>query len=200
MTAALSGEPLGASVSSPLDLGLSTDPCVAPGSAGSSEVKTITGASSRVSSRPSTPLPPGGGSPFYRGFLSPLCDRICLHIVPPSVSPDFISFLALCCAGAATLFCCYADGDFVGSAAGNVKCTTPQDSLRGTTSLPETVRRSTSAWWAVAGVLWMLYSVLDNVDGKQVKQRSSGAPGWHVCEHSSLWEECSRAQPAKGVL
>ncbi|PHJ23980.1 cdp-alcohol phosphatidyltransferase [Cystoisospora suis] len=185
MTASLSGEPLGACVSSPLDAALLSDSCFAAEFSASCENTPVSGASSGGSSRPSSPLPPSGGSPFYRSVLSPLCDRICMHLVPPAVSPDVISFLALCCAGSATLFCCYADGEFASLPVGDRKGGIPQDPAAVTTSLYEAGQRNTSAWWAVAGVLWMLYSVLDNVDGKQARRLRRCTAGGDFLDHSS---------------
>ncbi|KFG58011.1 hypothetical protein TGRUB_276190A, partial [Toxoplasma gondii RUB] len=124
---------------------------------------------------------PPGGSPFYRAFLSPLCDQICLRLVPPSVSPDAISFLALCCAALATFFCWQADRRSFTAAVkteAETKALATDAAFGNSLTLSPVVTflnfcgidaQPDTPFWAVAGLLWMLYSVLDNVDGKQVR-------------------------------
>ncbi len=67
-------------------------------------------------------------SPFYRKFLSPLCDWLCHNIVPEWVHPDQLTILGVSCASLAA-FCVL------------------------------------NELYIVAGCLWMLYSLLDNMDG-----------------------------------
>ncbi|PFH31103.1 hypothetical protein BESB_029770 [Besnoitia besnoiti] len=147
---------------------------------------------------------PPSGSPFYRAFLSPLCDQICLRLVPASVSPDFISFLALCCASLSTFFCWQAgmhssvqavrrEAGFSGEAgkfeSSDMNEAPPSSSPSSASSSfwifsgAEAV--SDTPFWTVAGVLWMMYSVLDNVDGKQARRLRRCTAGGDFLDHSS---------------
>ncbi|ESS30204.1 CDP-alcohol phosphatidyltransferase [Toxoplasma gondii GAB2-2007-GAL-DOM2] len=140
---------------------------------------------------------PPGGSPFYRAFLSPLCDQICLRLVPPSVSPDAISFLALCCAALATFFCWQADRRSFTAAVkteAETKALATDAAFGNSLTLSPVVTflnfcgidaQPDTPFWAVAGLLWMLYSVLDNVDGKQARRLRQCTAGGDFLDHSS---------------
>mmetsp|Transcript_42689 Transcript_42689/g.84209 ORF Transcript_42689/g.84209 Transcript_42689/m.84209 type:complete len:320 (-) Transcript_42689:80-1039(-) len=90
---------------------------------------------------------PPSTSPFYQHVISPLCDRLCELLVPPTLHPDWLTFLGLLCAlSSAGLFA-------LGAHAG-------------------------------CAVLWIVYGLLDNMDGKQARRSRQSSPGGEFFDHT----------------
>nr|ASN64464.1 choline/ethanolamine phosphotransferase 3 [Eimeria falciformis] len=97
-------------------------------------------------------------SPSGTVFYQWIVSPLCDRIcskIPPWVHPDIISFLGLCCTSASAYCCCAATNDSSGSQL------------------------------ALAALLWVLYGLLDNIDGKQARRLGLCSAGGDFFDHSS---------------
>eukprot|EP00386_Alphamonas_edax_P010199 GDKI01033117.1.p1 GENE.GDKI01033117.1~~GDKI01033117.1.p1 ORF type:complete len:383 (-),score=79.53 GDKI01033117.1:167-1315(-) len=89
-------------------------------------------------------------SPFYDGFLSPLCNWVVYNLVPTWVHPDQLTVAGVVCAAAAA-YCAMQESQYM---------------------------------FFIVGLLWMLYSIFDNLDGKQARRLKASSSGGEFLDHS----------------
>ncbi|KAF8820841.1 hypothetical protein IE077_002755 [Cardiosporidium cionae] len=109
-------------------------------------------------------------SPFYNSILSPLCDRLCF-LLPLSLHPDHISWCGLLFAWIAFVF--------IGQKPLFFQYLSFENTIfSGVTFLLFAHR------YLISAICWILYSLCDNLDGKQARRLKLSSRSGEFVDHA----------------